>query len=210
MDLLKSITSSFKKFLTYYGDYKRIYIKYGFKKEIFNDYYPDWQKDRLDRLSNGAVLTFIKKDFIPRLKKISHKITNIEIEEWDEAFIVDVLKDMEYNKDSKDCIILSRNMQLICLFAYSDVSIYNGRKIIDKFNYKDIKDFPNVSYTFIPHWFLLRGDKRNSYVGLNKTTGVKKANNLINSNKEKCVDFSLPELQKVIKYKNLYFIKEVI
>lgn len=209
MDLLISILSYFKDFFHMYGESYTIYILYGFKKEVFNEIYEDWQSDRIKRLFNKTVLDFILKDLVKRLSKIADKSRNIFVKEWKEAFVIDVLRDLEKYEDPSECILITRNIQSLCLLPYYNISIYNGSKIIDKYNYKNNKNYPHVDKSFIPAWFLIRGDLRNNYHG-KPLYGVIKTDKYIRDNKIDCIDMESDFFKDIIQYKKLYFLKEWI
>lgn len=209
IDLITTIMGVFKEFFTIYGESHMIVIKYGFKSEVFKSVYPKWQKVREERLLNEVVLNFITHELLPRFRRISNKSQNITLEEWSEAFLLDIIYSFELDNNAKKSIIVSRNPQSLCLLAYYDANIYNGSKIIDKDNYRSVKNYPDVERSFIPVWFLIRGDERNEYKGINKY-GIKKTNDFINKNKIECVDLSHDIFKKIKEYKNLYFLKEWI
>lgn len=209
MDLITNIMGVFKEFFTIYGESHMIILKYGFKPEVFKKVYPKWQNVREERLLNEVVLNFITHELLPRFRRIATKLENIFLEEWSEAFLIDIIQSFELNDNAKKSIVISRNPQSICLLAYYDANIYNGSKIITKDNYRSVKNYPDVDRSFIPIWFLIRGDERNEYKGVSKY-GIKKTNDFINKNKIECVDLSHDLFKKIKEYKNLYFLKEWI
>ena len=210
VELIDFIMMSFTEFFKKYSNYSNIFIIYGFKKnKIFNDIYPEWNLDRYKRLENETVVDFIHNNLIKKLKSYSKKVKNVSIIEYKKAFIIDVLKILNVFGKEGFNLIISRNPQILTLLAYYNVFIYDGKDVIDRRTCKMIKGCPKVHHSLIPHWFLLRGDKRNGYKGYPRM-GPKITDNYIEKHKADIISFTDERIKTVEKYRKLYFVKELI
>lgn len=210
VELIDFIMMTFTEFFKKYSNYSNIFIIYGFKKnKIFNDIYPEWNLDRYKRLENETVVNFIHNNLIKRLKSYSKKVKNVSIIEYKKAFIIDILKILNVFEKEGFNLIISRNPQILTLLAYYNVFIYDGKDVIDRRTCKMIKGYPKVHHSLIPHWFLLRGDKRNGYKGYPRM-GPKITDNYIEKHKGDIISFTDERIKTVEKYRKLYFVKELI
>ena len=184
-----------------------ILIFYGFKRnKIFDDIYPDWNKDRYKRFENETVIDFVKNKLLKKLKLYSKKVTNVTVVDYKDSFITDIFSVLNIFEIHSNVLIISRNPQMLCLLSYFNLSIYDGKEIVSRKTYYLIKGNPTVHYSLIPHWFLLRGDKRNGYKGYPRM-GPKTTDNYIQKHKEKIISFEDERIKTVEKYKKLYFLK---
>lgn len=208
--LIDFIMSNFAEFFSDYADLANIYILYGFKRnKIFDDIYPEWNKERYKRFENESVVNFINNELLRRFKIYSKTVKNVNIIKYKKSFLTDVMKVLNVLENPKEAVILSRNPQILCLLTYYNISIYDGKDMVTRQTYSMIKGYPTVHYSLIPHWFLLRGDKRNGYNGYPRM-GPKITDNYIEKNKEGIISFEDSRIKSLEKYRKLYFLKELI
>ena len=92
----------------------------------------------------------------------------------------------------------------------SYISTINDEQVVLKEpQIKNNKNYPHVDKSFIPAWFLIRGDLRNNYHG-KPLYGVIKTDKYIRDNKIDCIDMNSDFFKDIIQYKKLYFLKEWI
>lgn len=207
LHLLDYVMECFIEFFSIYSDVANILIFYGFKRnKIFDDIYPDWNKDRYKRFENETVIDFVKNKLLKKLKLYSKKVTNVTVVDYKDSFITDIFSVLNIFEIHNNVLIISRNPQMLCLLSYFNLSIYDGKEIVNRKTYSLIKGNPTVHYSLIPHWFLLRGDKRNGYIGYPRM-GPKTTDNYIQKHKEKIISFEDERIKTVEKYKKLYFLK---
>jgi len=209
-DLASYILEVFKDFFSFYKDTAQIYVIYNLAPNTsFMKIYPDWCKERYTRYENEMVMDFIKKDLLPRLRKFSKVVKNVEIIHAKDAVVLEVFKMVDYHNDAVNSIVISRDPHYLCVLAYYDINIYNGKNIINRDTYKDEREYPKVHYSLIPAWYLICGMKRNEYPGKNKF-GPKKTDDYIENHKSTIIDESDFILEDIIKYKNLFYLSNLL
>ena len=207
-ELVSFIMELFADFFSNYSDEASIFILYGFKRnKIFDNVYENWNTERYKRFENETVVNFIHKNLLRRLKVYSKTVKNVTVLEYKDAFLIDVIKILDVVEKNAPTLLMSRNPQTLCVLAYYNISIYDGKEIVDRKTYKLIKGNPTVHYSLIPHWFLLKGDKRNGYKGYYRM-GPKTTDKYIEKNKEDVISFEDERMKSLEKYKKLYFLKE--
>ena len=78
-ELASYILEVFKDFFSFYKDTAQIYVIYNLAPNTsFMKIYPDWCKERYTRYENENVMDFIKKDLLPRLRKFSKVVKNVD------------------------------------------------------------------------------------------------------------------------------------
>lgn len=209
-ELLNSIMRDVSFLIGFYSDDCRIIFIWGLKENtIFTNIYKDWQKERNGRLKNDGPISFIKNEFLPRMKLVAKKIRNISVVEYKDSFVTEIARRFETHKDAKDSLIISRNTQCIALLAYYDTNIFNGKELVSRSTYRTMKEYPDVHYSMIPWYYLIKGDERNGYKGV-KGLGRVNTIRIIEKEKEKIINESHSRIQGVLKYKPLYFILDLL
>lgn len=204
------ILDAFRDFFQFYDDTAQIYIIYNFKVNTpFNKIFEGWCKERYSRYTNKDIMSFIKNDFLKRLKKYSEAVQNVEILEAKDATVLTILRMMNMNEDNTKSLILSRDPHFACVLSYHNTSWYNGKNIINRDNYINEKEIPNVHYSLFPNYYLICGMKRNEYPGKLKF-GPKKTVDYIQAHKPTIIDLSDFIYEDVIAYKDLFFINNIV
>lgn len=187
---LKSIISNtvmtIANFINQWKNRTNIKLYYSFKPtKKFNEYIPDWNKERNERLTDERVI-IIHKQIISRLKRLS--LSNILLIECDDSTIINIYKDISLDtKQGSGAVILSRDPHYQCLFGCKlpYIEIYDGKKTINKNIFRGDEKYPNISYLLIPYYYSLAGEKRNGY---------KRA---VKWNKNKIIDYLTARIDKV-------------
>lgn len=205
--LFKKITFSFVMFLERYLHKVHIDVYYSMEKyKVFPSIYPDWCKERNKRFDNIELVELVNKILIHRLKKIQEMKSNFTMTKCEDSTIIQIYKDLELT--SKSVIVFSRDPHIMCLLAYFDIGIFNGRFSVTRETYYKEKEYPMVHYSLIPAYYLIAGLKRNEYVGLNKY-GKKRTEELINNNKVAVVKRELPIMKELLPYCKIFYLKEL-
>ena len=206
-ELMKTIVQTFIQFLLTYIENNSITVYYNLDDyKIFRSIYPEWCKERLSRYHNMEIRNIVDKIVISKLKKLSEMKPNITVKQCEDSPILDIYKDM--NNTNKKVVVISRDPHMLCLLAYKDISIFNGRYFVNRNNYFMEKEYPAVHHALIPAYFMIAGIKRNEYSGLPKY-GKKKTDKLINENKIDIIKQTLPELESINKYRKIFYLNEL-
>lgn len=206
--LSKILTNNMLYFLEQYIETSHISIYYNMEKyKAFSEIYPNWCIKRQQRYGNETIINLVHKLLIKKLEKLAEIKPSFSIIKCEDAPIMRIFKDMEHS--NKSFIILSRDPHMLCLFAYYDVAIYNGRFIVNRSNYYLENEYPKVHYTLIPAYYMMAGISRNEYKGVNGL-GPKKTNKLINENKLAVIKQELPEMENVNKYRKIFYLRELL
>ena len=208
-EVVSSILNIFKDFMYFYAEHCRIYLIYGFKRlEIFNKIYPNWCIERYKRYENEDVMKYLKNDLLKRLQKFTLAVSNVDMIEYRDAPVLEVLRDVKVSEDS-NILVISRDPHYLCILPYKNIDIYNGKNILNRNNYYTERNMTQLHYAFIPNWFLLRGDTRNGYEGI-KGFGPKKADDYIQKNKTEILKGEDPKFKELEVYRKLYFLNELL
>jgi energy-coupling factor transporter ATP-binding protein EcfA2 len=105
-------------------------------------------------------------------------------------------------------VVISRDPHYNCIMSYYDISIFNGRDLVDRGSLKYLKDLPDINYTMLPFYYLIRGMDRNEYKGV-KLYGQKKTEKYINENLTTLITWEDPILEEVKPYKNIFFLNDL-
>ena len=206
--LAHTIADAINEFIEAYIDTNTINIYYNLNEyKVFSDIYPDWCKVRNDRFKNESIVGFLHKYIINHLKKASDKINNFNIIKCDDAPIITIFRDIKLNPKLKYAVI-SRDPHYNCIMSYYDISIFNGRDLVDRGSLKYLKDLPDINYTMLPFYYLIRGMDRNEYKGV-KLYGQKKTEKYINENLTTLITWEDPILEEVKPYKNIFFLNDL-
>lgn len=206
--LAHTIADAINEFIEAYIDTNTINIYYNLNEyKVFSDIYPDWCKVRNDRFKNESIVGFLHKYIINHLKKASDKINNFNIIKCDDAPILTIFRDIKLNPKLK-YVVISRDPHYNCIMSYYDISIFNGRDLIDRGSLKYLKDLPDINYTMLPFYYLIRGMDRNEYKGV-KLYGQKKTEKYINENLTTLITWEDPILEEVKPYKNIFFLNDL-
>ena len=206
--LAHTIADAINEFIEAYIDTNTINIYYNLNEyKVFSDIYPDWCKVRNDRFENESIVGFLHKYIINHLKKASDKINNFNIIKCDDAPIITIFRDIKLNPKLK-YVVISRDPHYNCIMSYYDISIFNGRDLVDRGSLKYLKDLPDINYTMIPFYYLIRGMDRNEYKGV-KLYGQKKTEKYINENLTTLITWEDPILEEVKPYKNIFFLNDL-
>lgn len=206
--LAHTIADAINEFIEAYIDTNTINIYYNLHEyKIFKTIYPDWCKIRSERFNNEAMVGFLHKYIITHLKKASTKINNFNMIKCNDAPIIDIFNDIKLNPTLK-YVVISRDPHYNCIMAYYNISIFNGRDLIDRNSLKYTKDLPNINYTMLPFYYLIRGLDRNEYKGA-YLYGHKKTEKYINDNYETLITWENPLLEEVKDYKNIFFLNDL-
>lgn len=209
LSYLDVIVNHMGRFINLYQHKCFINIYYNMNEyKYFPSIYENWCKERIKRYKTSGIVKLIEDNLIKRLPILEKHISNFKFIKCEDSPILTIMKDIENIKDK--IVIISRDTHYQCLFLYSDENLYlsDGKRI---FNKKTINDsqkgyFP-VSYSLIPYFYLLCGDKRNEYKGIRgmgvKTTYKYIKDNLVNIAKDK--DEKINSLKE---YRPLFFLKE--
>ncbi len=206
--LAHTIADAINEFIEAYIDTNTINIYYNLNEyKVFSDIYPDWCKVRNDRFKNESIVGFLHKYIINHLKKASDKINNFNIIKCDDAPIITIFRDIKLNPKLK-YVVITRDPHYNCIMSYYDISIFNGRDLIDRGSLKYLKDLPDINYTMLPFYYLIRGMDRNEYKGV-KLYGQKKTEKYINENLTTLITWEDPILEEVKPYKNIFFLNDL-
>ena len=206
--LAHTIADAINEFIEAYIDTNTINIYYNLNEyKVFSDIYPDWCKVRNDRFKNESIGGFLHKYIINHLKKASDKINNFNIIKCDDAPIITIFRDIKLNPKLK-YVVISRDPHYNCIMSYYDISIFNGRDLVDRGSLKYLKDLPDINYTMLPFYYLIRGMDRNEYKGV-KLYGQKKTEKYINENLTTLITWEDPILEEVKPYKNIFFLNDL-
>ena len=206
--LALTIPDAINEFIQAYIDTNTINIYYNLNEyKVFSDIYPDWCKVRNDRFKNESIVGFLHKYIINHLKKASDKINNFNIIKCDDAPIITIFRDIKLNPKLK-YVVISRDPHYNCIMSYHDISIFNGRDLVDRGSLKYLKDLPDINYTMLPFYYLIRGMDRNEYKGV-KLYGQKKTEKYINENLTTLITWEDPILEEVKPYKNIFFLNDL-
>ena len=206
--LAHTIADAINEFIEAYIDTNTINIYYNLNEyKVFSDIYPDWCKVRNDRFKNESIVGFLHKYIINHLKKASDKINNFNLIKCDDAPIITIFRDIKLNPKLK-YVVISRDPHYNCIMSYYDISIFNGRDLVDRGSLKYLKDLPDINYTMLPFYYLIRGMDRNEYKGV-KLYGQKKTEKYINENLTTLITWEDPILEEVKPYKNIFFLNDL-
>ena len=206
--LAHTIADAINEFIEAYIDTNTINVYYNLNEyKVFSDIYPDWCKVRNDRFKNESIVGFLHKYIINHLKKASDKINNFNIIKCDDAPIITIFRDIKLNPKLK-YVVISRDPHYNCIMSYHDISIFNGRDLVDRGSLKYLKDLPDINYTMLPFYYLIRGMDRNEYKGV-KLYGQKKTEKYINENLTTLITWEDPILEEVKPYKNIFFLNDL-
>ena len=206
--LAHTIADAINEFIEAYIDTNTINIYYNLNEyKVFSDIYPDWCKVRNDRFKNESIVGFLHKYIINHLKKASDKINNFNIIKCDDAPIITIFRDIKLNPKLK-YVVISRDPHYNCIMSYYYISIFNGRDLVDRGSLKYLKDLPDINYTMLPFYYLIRGMDRNEYKGV-KLYGQKKTEKYINENLTTLITWEDPILEEVKPYKNIFFLNDL-
>ena len=206
--LAHTIADAINEFIEAYIDTNTINIYYNLNEyKVFSDIYPDWCKVRNDRFKNESIVGFLHKYIINHLKKASDKINNFNIIKCEDAPIITIFRDIKLNPKLK-YVVISRDPHYNCIMSYYDISTFNGRDLIDRGSLKYLKDLPDINYTMLPFYYLIRGMDRNEYKGV-KLYGQKKTEKYINENLTTLITWEDPILEEVKPYKNIFFLNDL-
>lgn len=206
--LAHTIADAINEFIEAYIDTNTINMYYNLDEyKVFSDIYPDWCKVRNDRFENESIVGFLHKYIINHLKKASGKINNFNIIKCDDAPIITIFRDIKLNPKLK-YVVISRDPHYNCIMSYYDISIFNGRDLVDRGSLKYLKDLPDINYTMLPFYYLIRGMDRNEYKGV-KLYGQKKTEKYINENLTTLITWEDPILEEVKPYKNIFFLNDL-
>ena len=206
--LAHTIADAINEFIEAYIDTNTINIYYNLNEyKVFSDIYPDWCKVRNDRFKNESIVGFLHKYIINHLKKASDKINNFNIIKCDDAPIITIFRDIKLNPKLK-YVVISRDPHYNCIMSYHDISIFNGRDLVNRGSLKYLKDLPDINYTMLPFYYLIRGMDRNEYKGV-KLYGQKKTEKYINENLTTLITWEDPILEEVKPYKNIFFLNDL-
>ena len=206
--LAHTIADAINEFIEAYIDTNTINIYYNLNEyKVFSDIYPDWCKVRNDRFKNESIVGVLHKYIINHLKKASDKINNFNIIKCDDAPIITIFRDIKLNPKLK-YVVISRDPHYNCIMSYYDISIFNGRDLVDRGSLKYLKDLPDINYTMLPFYYLIRGMDRNEYKGV-KLYGQKKTEKYINENLTTLITWEDPILEEVKPYKNIFFLNDL-
>lgn len=206
--LAHTIADAINEFIEAYIDTNTINVYYNLNEyKVFSDIYPDWCKVRNDRFKNESIVGFLHKYIINHLKKASDKINNFNIIKCDDAPIITIFRDIKLNPKLK-YVVISRDPHYNCIMSYYDISIFNGRDLVDRGSLKYLKDLPDINYTMLPFYYLIRGMDRNEYKGV-KLYGQKKTEKYINENLTTLITWEDPILEEVKPYKNIFFLNDL-
>lgn len=209
-ELVHFIMDVLKDFFIMHGDTMQIYVVYSFdKSKIFTSVYPDWNKKRYERYKNARIMQFLNTALIPRLAKLGNTVKNIEIIKAKDSPVVSILKLLRMNASDANPVVITRDPHYSCLIAHiPNLSIYNGKNVLNAITLKDEKGYPNIHVALLPQYFLLCGMKRNEYAGIKKI-GPKTAEKIINEDKLGVINYTNDTIAEVAKYKNLFTFEEV-
>lgn len=206
--LAHTIADAINEFIEAYIDTNTINVYYNLNEyKVFSDIYPDWCKVRNDRFKNESIVGFLHKYIINHLKKASDKINNFNIIKCSDAPIITIFRDIKLNPKLK-YVVISRDPHYNCIMSYHDISIFNGRDLVDRGSLKYLKDLPDINYTMLPFYYLIRGMDRNEYKGV-KLYGQKKTEKYINENLTTLITWEDPILEEVKPYKNIFFLNDL-
>lgn len=206
--LAHTIADAINEFIEAYIDTNTINMYYNLDEyKVFSDIYPDWCRVRNDRFENESIVGFLHKYIINHLKKASDKINNFNIIKCDDAPIITIFRDIKLNPKLK-YVVISRDPHYNCIMSYYDISIFNGRDLVDRGSLKYLKDLPDINYTMLPFYYLIRGMDRNEYKGV-KLYGQKKTEKYINENLTTLITWEDPILEEVKPYKNIFFLNDL-
>ena len=206
--LAHTIADAINEFIEAYIDTNTINMYYNLDEyKVFSDIYPDWCRVRNDRFENESIVGFLHKYIINHLKKASGKINNFNIIKCDDAPIITIFRDIKLNPKLK-YVVISRDPHYNCIMSYYDISIFNGRDLVDRGSLKYLKDLPDINYTMLPFYYLIRGMDRNEYKGV-KLYGQKKTEKYINENLTTLITWEDPILEEVKPYKNIFFLNDL-
>ena len=141
----------------------------------------------MKRYKNENIRDFIDKFLISKLQKLAELKPNLDLVKCDDSPILDIWKKIDLHPDKK-YIIFSRDPHYNCILSYHDISIYNGKYLIDR--------------------KLIRGMDRNVYKGI-KGMGLKKVEALINKEYSLLMTQTHDVLTDVNQYRKLFFLKEI-
>ena len=206
--ILHDITGNMIEFLETYIDVAHIKFYYNMEEyKIFSSIYPNWCKDRQKRFKNESTINTIHKFLIEKFRKLSTIKHNFHLIKSPDSPIIQIFKDISLAKEKK-YIIISRDPHYLCLLAYFDLSIYNGRFIVGNENYYLEDEYPKVSRSLIPAYYMIAGLPRNEYKGLEKY-GKKNTVKLINNNIIPIIKQELELIEPVNKYRKIFYLKEL-
>lgn len=186
------------------------FIYHTDKSILHVDTYPDWCKERYERVD------FTKTKFVLKIltiiKNMSMNVKSIKLvntKNIHPAFYVWV-KENGLSKAPKKPVIITKDSVFFGI-PLNHLLYYNGLKLIDaSFDYDFIKEYPNVGKRFSLYYIIIRGDKRNEYKGYPKYGEVASYKYI----KEHIVPISLngehPLKEFFDKYKRLYLLEEGI
>ena len=202
--LISKVLSSIRDFVSFYVTLSKVTLIYNMEKyKKFTEIYPDWCKERQIRYTNESVKNLLHKFIIKKLETAAEKSNKIDVIKTEDSPILYIYDALKYS--DKKYLIISRDPHIICLFAYYDINIFNGRYTVNRNNYYLEKEYPHVHYTLIPACYLLAGIKRNEYSGI-KGYSIKKASDLINKNKALTVKGELEQIKQMEQYKKIFYL----
>lgn len=206
---LDVIVNHMGRFINLYQKSSFISIYYNmYKYTYFPSIYKDWCKERMERYKNSGIKKLIDDNLIKRLPKLEKHLNNFKFIKCEDSPILDIMKDIESIKEKT--VIVTRDTQYQCLFLYSEDNIFisDGRRLFNRKTINAIqKGYFPVSYSLLPYFYLLRGDKRNEYKGY-KRMGEKTTYKYIKEKLENIVQDKDERINELKEYRPLFFLKE--
>lgn len=209
-EIASFIMEQFKEFFMMYDKSAKINIYYAFHKENkFTKIYPNWCKSRYARYDNESIMDFIRKVMIPKLKLFSKVVPNVSIIPCKDSTMLTISREIEFNGDFTESIVLSRDPHFQCILAYYPIAIYDGKNLYNRGTRQGLNNIPNVHYSLIPYYYLMVGMSRNEYKGVNKV-GPNTFYKLLEKDKKGIIDFSNNKIKEAEKYKDIFLIYNLI
>lgn len=211
-DLAKDISYIFETFIDkcIESGTKVTFLYTGTKSLVHTTIYPNWCKERYDRVSlrdSDFVLNLIMA-----LKKIKNSTSLIDIINIGDKHVAHYI--YENHLDDRPFYLVSKDFVNQGLIYYKKCIVYTGINYIDfrdptpyLYDYIDIKSIAPEGYEYM--YPLIRGDVRNEYKGM-PNYGTIKTSKFLRDNKIKIIiDSDYPMKDLITKYKPLYSIEDM-
>lgn len=206
--LTRNLVNNFIYFLERYVSNIHVTIYYNMKEyKKFTEIYPDWCKERQQRYLNKEIMDTVDKYIVKKLEKLQLIKPNFVVVDCPDAPILSIYSDLAAT--TKRVVVVSRDPHMLCLLPYYDITIFNGRYLVNRNTYYYEKDYCVVRLPFIPAYFMIRGMKRNEYEGKYKY-GKKKTEKLINSHMVEIAKQELEDISDVNIYRKIFYLNEII
>lgn len=181
------------------------------KSKVHFDTYPNWCKDRYERVN------FMKTEYVLKvlaiLKNLSNNNTNIKLintRNIHPAYYIWV-KESGLSKYNKRGIVISKDMVMMGI-PISNLYIHNGRRLIDfKLENNYLKEYPDLNRKLALYYIIIRGEARNEYKGVPGYGEVKSYNYI----KENALNLILDKedtkhilRDQINKFKRLYLLED--